>query len=227
MGMLLFRRTMSARWSLLLMLENLLSCAPHIASGIQLYAESAPRGTRNPRVSTEAWFTSQLGKIEALGPGLAPRGVKWRNDGWNCAPKPLDSHQVLHLLWRSPVIFDFDKMSCGEWSVATVAWTFGVHNTLPLGFKHSLFGPQKPRAWIFIKIFFSQDSMWDSFFHEIKFLEAIEPAGCIYHKPHSSPTNINRLNYLHGGHHLVELLGHPVVSWFMNPIAYSCKYNEH
>lgn len=99
MGILLFRHTMSARWSLLLMLENLLSCAPHIASGIPTLCGICPSGYAvNPRVSTEAWFTSQLGKIEALGPGLAPRGVKWRNDGWNCAPKPLESHQVLHLL---------------------------------------------------------------------------------------------------------------------------------
>lgn len=60
------------------------------------------------------------------------------------------------------------------------------------------------------------------------FLEAIEPAGCIYLiNPTVPPTNINRLNYLHGGHHFVELLGHPVVSWFMNPIAYKYKYNEH
>ena len=156
MGILSFRHTMSARWSLLLMLENLLSCAPHIASGIQLYAESAPSGYAKPAGFNLGMVHIAAGEIEALGPGLAPRGVKWRNDGWNCAPKPLDSHQVLHLLWRSPVILDFDKMSCGEWSVATVAWTFGVHNTLPLGFKHSLFGPKNRGLEFLLKYFFSR-----------------------------------------------------------------------
>ena len=154
MGILLFRHTMSARWSLLLMLENLLSCAPHIASGIQLYAESAPSGYAKPAGFNWGMVHIAAGENRSFGP-------------WTCTERREVEKRWLELrakaTWFAPSAPLAVKISGDSWFWQDELWGMkcGYSSLDFRGSQHSSirfqafpFWPQKPRAWIFIKIFF-------------------------------------------------------------------------